>query len=296
MQLINYNKCPLCDSGRFNTYKRIKDHSVSQEIFTISECRVCHFLFTNPIPDQDHIGRYYKSDTYISHTNKANNPVNFLYKIVRKITLQNKIAMIKKYRGQNLLDIGSGTGLFLEEALKNDFSIKGVETDSIARSNQPEHISNQVVNSISKLPVEYKYELITLWHVLEHIHNLKDQFKNISEILKDKGHIFVAVPNPESWDAKYYEEYWAAWDVPRHLYHFRKENVKQLFNENNISLVEMVPMKFDSFYVSMLSEKYKGRSLINQLVKGFISGIKSNFKAENKNYSSIIYIGQKNEQ
>jgi 2-polyprenyl-3-methyl-5-hydroxy-6-metoxy-1,4-benzoquinol methylase len=295
MQLVSYNKCPLCNSGHFHTYKKIKDHSITKEVFTISECTTCHLLFTNPIPDEDNIGRYYKSSAYISHTNKANNPVNFLYKIVRKFTLLGKISLIKKYGGNSLLDVGCGTGLFLEEAYKKGFTIKGVETDSDARLIQSQLISNQVVDSISKLPVKDKYDVITLWHVLEHIHHLNNRFQQLSEVLKRKGYIFVAVPNPESWDAKHYEEYWAAWDVPRHLYHFRKKNIKQLFHQHNISLVEMIPMKFDSFYVSMLSEKYKGNSIINQLFKGFINGIKSNFKAENKNYSSTIYIGQKNE-
>ena len=295
MHQIIYTKCPLCNSGHFHDYKKIKDHSISKEIFSISECTSCHLLFTNPVPDQEHIIHYYKSETYISHTDKANNIVNLLYKAIRQFTLKRKISLIKKFGGNKLLDIGCGTGKFLEEALKNGFEINGVETDVTARANQSYLIDNQIFNSINAVPKSTKFDLITLWHVLEHIHHLQDQFENISELLKPNGFIFIAVPNPDSWDAHHYQEFWAGWDVPRHLYHFKKSNVKQLLERHNISLIDTLPMKFDSFYVAMLSEKYKGQPFINQLIRGFINGIRSNFKAVNKNYSSIIYIGQKNE-
>lgn len=293
MNRIQYQTCPLCQSGHFYDYIETKDYSVSQENFIIKECDECHLLFTDNIPDLHSIGRYYQSDAYISHTNKANNPVNILYKVIREYTLHRKIKLIQKFSGHNLLDIGCGTGMFLQKAYKADYKITGVENDQLALTNQSQIVNNQCFTSIDELPKTDNFDIITLWHVLEHIHDLTRSFSDIVKHLKPEGHIVLALPNASSPDAHHYKQYWAAWDVPRHLYHFRKEQVHHLMEKNNIELIQILPMKFDAFYVSMLSEKYKKHSLVSQLVKGFVNGLRSNFKANTSNYSSLIYIGRK---
>ncbi|MGK7391920.1 MAG: class I SAM-dependent methyltransferase [Candidatus Cyclobacteriaceae bacterium M2_1C_046] len=288
-----YTNCPLCKSGLFHDKFEVKDFSVSKEIFTICECENCKLLFTNPYPSAESIGPYYKSEEYISHTNKANTLVNILYKKVRNFTLQKKIRLVKNLNGTSLLDVGCGTGHFLYESYKQGLQVSGVETDKQARLNIPGEIKDKVYSSISKIPVNKKVDVITLWHVLEHLHNLQDSFKELNNHLERKGFFIIAVPNPSSYDAKHYRNKWAAWDTPRHLYHFRPEQVKLLFEQHNILLINILPMKFDSYYVSMLSEKYKGKNILNQMIFGMIYGFLSNFKASKEEYSSLIYIGQK---
>lgn len=291
--LQEHKTCPLCQNVGFHESIKVKDYSISAEKFKIDVCERCGLHFTNPYPPIEKIGVYYKSEIYISHSNKGNTLINRLYKFTRKITLKNKIKLLNKFPGKNLLDIGCGTGLFIEESLKAGYNVIGVETDENARNNQSTSIRGRVVNSIGNINPEQKFEIITLWHVLEHIHNLNKNFNNIVNHLAPKGKIIIAVPNLNSWDSKHYNIHWAALDVPRHLYHFTEEQIKLLFEMNGITLHKIHPMKFDAYYVSMLSEKYKGSSLVFQLIKGFINGMISNFKAGTKNYSSLIYIGSK---
>lgn len=288
-----YSHCPLCKSGRFHNVQIVKDFSVSQESFAINECEECKLLFTNPFPTKENIGNYYKSEHYISHTNKSNSLINFLYKQVRNLTLGKKIGLIKGLKAKSILDVGCGTGHFLEKAYKKNFKIKGIETDKTARENISTDIKQFILPSINDLPQNENYDVITMWHVLEHLHNLQGSFSHLNKVLKKKGYFIIAVPNPASIDAKHYKEYWAAWDVPRHLYHFKPEQIKYLFKQHNLLLIKQLPMKFDSFYVSMLSEKYKGKGFLNQIIFGMIYGFLSNFKASKNQYSSLIYIGQK---
>lgn len=285
--------CPLCKSGLFHDKYAVNDFSVSREEFTVCECESCKLLFTNPYPSEENIASYYKSEAYISHTNKANSIINFIYKKVRGITLKRKVGLIKKLKAESLLDVGCGTGNFLHQAYKENINITGVETDEQARKNIHPEIKENIYPSISDLAKTEKFDVVTLWHVLEHLHNLQDSFTQLNKLLRNDGYFIVAVPNPSSYDARHYKEKWAAWDVPRHLYHFRPEQVKFLFDQHNILLINILPMKFDAFYVSMLSEKYKGKNILNQMIFGTIYGFLSNFKASKKEYSSLIYIGQK---
>ena len=293
MDNIYFKECPLCSGQEIVDFIAVKDHSVSKESFTISKCKECTLLFTNPIPHADEISHYYKSETYISHTNKANNIINFLYTIVRKFTIKRKLSILKKLGGRSLLDIGAGTGLFLEEASKAGYEINGVEIDATARKNMSQTVVYQTVESLRNLPEGKTYDIISLWHVLEHLHDLQEQFSKIVQKLKPGGNIIIAVPNSDSWDKCHYQEYWAAWDVPRHLYHFNKKSISTLFQQHKLTLTETKPMVFDSIYVSMLSEKYKGRSAIIQLILGSLTGIFSNLRSKKNNYSSLIFIGKK---
>lgn len=288
-----YKNCPLCKSGHFHVEHHVKDHSVSQEKFTICQCEACGLLFTNPFPSIDKIGEFYESEEYISHTNKANTLINYLYLKVRNFTLQQKVKLLQKLNAKKLLDVGCGTGHFIQEAAASGIHVAGVETDEQARQHISPEFKSSIYSSIDQVPQENKYDVISLWHVLEHLHDLPRSFLKVVSLLKKEGYLIVAVPNPSSHDAEHYKNYWAAWDVPRHLYHFKPKQVKKLFEDHNILLINILPMKFDSFYVSMLSEKYKGKNIIFQMIFGTIYGFLSNFKASKEQYSSLIYIGQK---
>lgn len=294
MGLVNRTACPVCEQGMFDPYLTTRDFSVSGEEFSIVRCRACGFHFTNPVPAADEIGRYYKSENYVSHSSTKRGIINRLYHVVRKYTLKKKVKLVNRLSGgRELLDIGSGTGHFLNQAKLARWSVTGLEPDDDARSlgNREFGLTIQPLEQLHKLN-DGAYDVITLWHVLEHVYDLKRDVSKMISLLNDQGTLVIAVPNMNSFDASVYKEFWAAYDLPIHLYHFVKTDIEHLFAPFGLELVEMVPMKFDSFYVSMLSEKYRGGSIF----RAFFVGLRSNWKAKGENYSSMIYILRRKSQ
>lgn len=292
--LINYSSCPVCGAAGISKVITAKDNTVSYEDFDIFHCSNCQLRFTQNVPDALSISKYYKSENYISHSNTSKGLVNRLYKLVRNISNRQKRNLIEKTTGLkhgNLLDIGSGTGYFAAEMQKANWEISGLEPDADARVIAQE--LNSVVlastENLYQLPAK-KFDVITLWHVLEHVHELKNYIKQFKLLLKEKGFLFVAVPNYKSLDAEIYKEHWAAYDVPRHLYHFSPNAMKRLMEDEGFEIKEMKPMWFDSFYVSLLSSKYKNES--TNWVGAIITALRSNMKAmrDNSKCSSVIYI------
>ncbi|MCH7414583.1 class I SAM-dependent methyltransferase [Belliella sp. R4-6] len=291
-------KCPLCKSGLFLNHMDVLDYSISKEKFVLCKCSNCTFVFTNPRPDIESIGKYYEFEDYISHQDKSNNLINRVYKVVRNITLRKKINWINNFQSNKgrLLDIGCGTGYFLNAAKKNGWITTGIEPNENARS-IAKSFNIDIHADLDELHKDEKYDAITMFHVLEHVHSLRKSTKKIKSKLKNTGTLFIAVPNIDSWDSKYYKQFWAALDVPRHLYHFDQSTVQKLAEEMGLTIVEIKPMVFDSYYVSILSEKNKNpdQSNIKTLWKALINGYKSNrwAKSNNNNYSSILYILKK---
>jgi len=284
------SNCPVCGHSHFAPFLTAKDHTVSHEQFKIVECKQCGFVFTNPRPLKENLGKYYKSTAYVSHSDTSEGLINKVYKQVRKITLNQKYNLVKPYlENNNLLDIGSGSGSFLNAVKEKGVNAFGVEPDIETRESSIKKYGINVKDesALSDFEADY-FSVITMWHVLEHVPNLEERVLEIKRILSPTGRLFVAVPNYTSFDASYYKEHWAAYDVPRHLYHFSPVTIRKLFNKHNMVLERVIPMKFDSFYVSMLSEKYKNGK--PNLLKGILNGIKSNFKADNDTFSSQIYV------
>jgi len=287
--------CPICGSISCTPYLQVKDYTVSQETFQIMECTQCRFLFTHPVPKD--LGSYYQSVAYISHSNQTNNITDLLYKTARTFTLRWKTNTIQKYtqsQTKHLLDYGCGTGAFLSHAKKQGWTISGVEP-----AYQPRQIATQATTvainkSIDDLTSQ-QFDAITLWHVLEHIPDLHNIIGQLATRLKNNGTIFIAVPNHNSFDANYYQSQWAAYDTPRHLWHFGKKDINTLLNAHQLKLTEILPMKLDAYYVSILSEKYKHETqTLGTLIRGMAMGLKSNLKASRtKEYSSLIYIARK---
>lgn len=287
--------CPVCQNNTFVEFLKVQDFTVSQEKFSIQECKNCGFKFTNPRPDLTQIGDYYKAESYISHTNTSKGLIAKLYHSVRKYTLKGKLNLINSLIPQKgkLLDVGCGTGMFLNECREDGWRVNGIEPDGGARQIAEEINKASIKTEILSSFKNETFEIITMWHVLEHVHLLNETVDWLKERLSENGYLIIAVPNHESKDAEIYQEHWAAYDVPRHLYHFSQKSIKQLFEQKGFSLKETLPMKFDSFYVSMLSTKYQSGKI--NYIKAFLDGLKSNMSAgsNNGNYSSLIYIFKK---
>lgn len=286
--------CPVCHSENIANSLICKDYTVSQESFAISVCNTCSLKFTNPRPSPQNISKYYESDSYISHTNSSKYLIDYLYKIVRNYTLQSKYKLIIHHQTQKgkIMDFGCGTGHFLNKMRKEHWEVMGIEPNEQAR-NYCLMNGLPVNEGINSLALDSKYDTITLWHVLEHLHQPVEILQTLKNKLATNGMMYVAVPNEKSFDAEHYKECWAAYDVPRHLSHYNQQSFQKLIKTSKLKIHKVIPMKFDSFYVSMLSEKYKNGT--NNYINAIKVGYKSNIwaKQNNNNFSSLIYIIKK---
>lgn len=280
--------CPVCSHSTFKPLHVCIDHTVSKEKFNVVSCAQCGFTFTNPQPAD--IGKYYQSQDYISHSDTRKGIINKIYHWVRAYSLNKKIKLINTYspgKGK-LLDIGCGTGYFLDKAKSNGWEVYGMEPDPGARKQTQDKIKTKVFDTIDQIQ-NIHFQCITLWHVLEHVEDPNASLQKISQLLDNQGVLIIAVPNHHSLDAQIYQEHWAAYDVPRHLQHYDPKTFKTLIEKNGLKLIHQQGMPFDAYYISMLSEKYKtGKS---NYFKAFLNGYKSNSKAATTgHYSSVIYI------
>lgn len=269
-------------------FKKVKDYSVSKEIFELHHNPEYDLLITFPKPSLEKLPSYYESEDYISHTDGKRSLFERMYHMIKNIALKNKVKLInEKSQKGRLLDIGAGTGDFLVVAKKDGWDATGIEPSEKAKSiaiNKGVNFSN----NLSDLK-DNSFDVITMWHVLEHVPNLDEYILELKRLLKPTGTILIAVPNFKSFDAEYYGRFWAAYDVPRHIWHFSKTAIKKLFAEKEMELTDVLPMKFDSFYVSLLSEKYKTGKM--NFIKAFFVGLKSNNNGKETNeYSSHIYV------
>lgn len=290
---IHFKTCPLCNNNQIKQVLTATDFTVSHQDFELWQCNGCGFRFTQNIPSQKEIGAFYKSENYISHSNQNKGLIQQLYHLVRKQTLQSKKKLIQtltqKQTG-SLLDIGAGTGYFPAYMQESGWRVTAIEPDETARKNA------EAVNKIQLLPAEdfftlpqFSFDCITLWHVLEHVHQLHEYAEHFYKLLKPHGRLIIAVPNHTSYDANLYKNFWAAYDVPRHLWHFSPESMEYFMNRHNFKVAGHYPMWFDSYYVCMLSEKYKTGKL--NVFSALINGYKSNRQAKSnvKKCSSVIY-------
>lgn len=272
-------------------YLSVKDYLVSGESFDLVHDTDSDFLKTFPQPQVEELPKYYESQEYISHTDEKRGLFSRLYQLVKKWSLQKKAKLILQQHGEvgSLLDVGAGTGDFLKVAKEKGWQVHGMEPNKNAAKLA---LEKGIDLKASLNDFEGKqFDVVTLWHVLEHIPDLEETILKLAALVKPQGALIIAVPNFKSFDARHYGKFWAAYDVPRHLWHFSKESMKNLFAEN-FQLKKIEPMIFDSFYVSLLSEKYKTGRKIS--LKAFWIGLLSNIKAKrSKEYSSHIYCFKK---
>jgi len=297
-EVIIYDQCPICSSNDIAEVLRAKDFTVSGEIFSIWQCNNCTGRFTQNVPDAHAIGRYYQSSAYVSHSDTKKGLINKLYHIIRNYTVETKRKLIENVCNKKngfLLDVGAGTGAFASVMQKAGWNVTGLEPDETARENalKNHQLQLQTLDALFSFN-DKQFDVITLWHVLEHVHELHKYIETFQRILKEDGTSIIAVPNYTSIDASTYKEFWAAYDVPRHLYHFSPASMERLMQQHNFKIVQYKPMWFDSFYVAMLSEEYKSghNNLVSAVWNGFVSNTKA--LSDFKKCSSIIYVIKKN--
>ena len=286
--------CPVCQSADLHFVLKTEDYTVTHEKFEVWECSRCSLRFTMDAPDDASIARYYQSENYISHSNTNQGLVNRLYHLVRKKTLHSKYQLLTHATGKktgNHLDIGAGTGAFVRYMREHGWQSTGLEPDEAARQQALQCNQANLIEAAAlyQLPADH-FDAITLWHVLEHVHDLYPYLQQIKKIVKPGGRIFIALPNYTSYDGTTYGAHWAAYDVPRHLYHFSPAAVAYMLKAADLQLVDSKPMWFDSFYISLLSEKYlTGHA---RLIPGFMTGLFSNVKTvvDTDKCSSLIYV------
>ncbi len=295
--MVYFNKCPLCNSKEIIAHLRCRDHFFSNEEFEIFRCVLCGFIFTQDHPDEISAGRYYESDEYVSHNDTSAGFSNMLYKLSRKIMLVKKRKLILKLTGiktGKLLDIGSGSGHFLHEMKNAGWDITGIEINEKVRTISEKKFNLTVISPANMHSVETgSFDCITLWHVLEHFHDPFSYAREIYRLLKPGGICIAAMPNSDSFDAHYYLSSWAAYDVPRHLWHFNPDTFEKFCHKAGLHLMRMASLPLDVFYISILSEKYRGNKFyfFTGMIKGAWFSIRSLF-SKNK-ASSLIYILKK---
>lgn len=287
--------CPICSSKTWESVFEVTDHAISKESFQLKKCWECELVVTSPQPEADKLSRFYQSDNYISHSGKSNNIINSVYLQARKISLGWKQNIIANQQSiGSILDVGCGTGEFLQRMKSSGWQVSGIEPIDTARKKAAQILNQTIHESLENTIGEF--DVITLWHVLEHLPNLNESMEKIHKLLKPKGSLIIAVPNHNSQDAKTYKKFWAAYDTPRHLWHFNKSAMSRLLQNHKFIQEKILPMKLDSYYVSLLSEKYKhnGQMGLEGTVNAILNGLLSNLKAKKSGeYSSLIYVATK---
>lgn len=290
---IHYNTCPICGQANWQPVFPVIDQLVSKQSFTLIECGQCRVRITQDAPGPAAAGAYYQSDEYISHSNTGRGLINQLYKLVRRRTLRQKVKWVERALGRaggRILDVGSGTGGFVSALRRSGWRADGLEPDRTARevALRDFGISLMDADQLTKLPAA-EFDCITLWHVLEHVHDLNGYLQAFHRLLKPGGRLLLALPNHHSWDAHYFRQWWAAYDVPRHLYHFAPDSVRTLAARNGFTCVSLRPMWYDAFYIALLSHQHQtGKSRwVSSIYVGLRSNLTTLFNRERG--SSLIY-------
>lgn len=288
------NKCPWCGSEKAQISLWLRDEFLTKEDFHICECLNCGLLYTMPRPDKDKIGDYYKSEEYYSHQENKKGFIPKMYERVKKTNLKHKYQLASK--GLNvgtLLDIGCGVGDFLHTAETHGWDCLGVEPSEDAKAIAQKRMKGKIISSEELETLsDGSFDLITMWHVLEHVDDLKWQIAQLQRLVKSSGRVVIALPNYKSYDGQYYKELWAAYDVPRHLNHFNRNTLTKMFKTSGLELIKMDKLKWDAYYISYLSEQYKHHSLplVRAVFRGWISNSKARRSGE---WSSLVYVFEK---
>ena len=294
-------QCPCCQSKQIKSGDTISDFFLTNESFRLSKCLNCSFEFTHPRPSIKEIGRYYQSENYISHHSTNTSLFHQLYRLIRNYMFGKKMRYIrtyfkKQYNEISLMDYGAASGDFLAYCKTQHFkTLAGIEQDASCRKAAADihGIPLKSPEALEALP-QNSFDVITLWHVLEHIHNVDEVIALFHKLLDENGILVIAVPNINSLDRKIYGKYWAAYDVPRHLYHFNASTISILLQRLGFTLVGKHALPFDAYYISLHSEWLKKSNALMAFLRAIKNGFRSNFSAQKTgDYSSLVYVFKK---
>ncbi len=291
---LHYDSCPICGHADCRPVFQVVDQLVSQQSFQLIECPHCSVRLTQDAPGAADSGAYYQSDEYISHTNTRQGLINQIYQLVRRRTLSQKIKWVERATGLSggrVLDVGSGTGAFVSALRRSGWRADGLEPDAAARQVGLRDYGITLMESdqLYQLP-SGEFDAITLWHVLEHVHDLHGYMKEFRRVLKSGGRLLLALPNHTSWDADHFQQWWAAYDVPRHLYHFAPDSIRALAKRNGFECQSLRPLWYDAFYIALLSHQHQCGQ--NRWLSSMYVGLRSNWRAyfDRERGSSLVYV------
>lgn len=296
MNKVFVEVCPACLTTVLLPHLHVTDFRASKESFELYRCQNCGLVITQNHPAEIEITRYYETEDYISHSENGTSVMDRVYYFIRNWMARRKRKLIQRYaKGHSLIDIGAGTGFFIAHMQSHEWDVKGIEPNAQARqvAFQSHRILLSEPAALFETPSQ-SADVITMWHVLEHVHALDKYLDRIRKILRDNGVLFIALPNYKSLDANFYGPDWGAWDVPRHLWHFSPNSVKVMLARAGFEFVHQYAMPFDAFYVALLSEKYRGGGFV-RLIRGMTIGLFSYLRAlfNSEKASSVIYIFKK---
>jgi len=291
------SQCPVCDHSSFKHYLNVPDWLVSKEPFELKQCEQCHFVFTANAPSEKEVGPYYNSEEYVEHSDTSSGLIYSIYHIARRAMLRFKYIKIKRlHTGKKLLDVGSGSGYFLNFMKKKGYDVTGVEISekAVALCEKNFGIKAHSPSEFLEEKLDANYDIISLWHVFEHVYSYNAYFDLFSKSLNDNGYLILALPNCGSPDAKMNQSYWNGYDTPRHLWHFTPKTIEMFAHKRGFKIIQKHRMPLDPFFNVMVSDSYKDKFtfLPITLLKGLYSYIASLLNIEKS--SSIIYIFQKN--
>lgn len=294
MKVEILEQCPSCGSNQIEKGETIKDHFYSKEDFQIANCLECGLLFTQNRPDKESIGIYYDSTNYVSHDSSKKSLLTWVYQQARKYMLKKKFQIIRPFKPElsRILDYGAGDGHFVEYLLQLGKKAEGIEPSEMARHNFEKRNNKKLFAGLNNLEPSQLFQVITLWHVLEHIHDLNPTMELLLSHLESKGIIVIAVPNQKSIDKKEFGANWAAWDVPRHLYHWDEKSLSCFMEKFGLKRIYINQLPLDPFYIGLVSAKYADK---NSLV-GLYQGLRSYFHGKNNpsEGSTLLTIWMKN--
>jgi len=272
---------------------KIKDHFFSQEVFEVLPSRHEGVLETFPKLNEQELSGYYNHENYISHQTKGKSLFDKAYQVAKRYMTKRKQNLVLRFHQEGrILDIGTGTGDFIRSFNSKDWDRYAIEPNKNLHDSLNKN-GIEILDDLEEI-TQHNFDVITLWHALEHIPDLEGTLKNIQAALNPGGTLIIAVPNFKSYDASFYKTYWAAWDVPRHVWHFSKSGLISLCEKFNFEFVTTSPLLLDAFYISMVSEKYRKS---NHILRAFWVGLYSNLQGMFKNeYSSFIYMFNKENQ